>query len=52
MFSLTIRSRAGVPCVEWTPAARPFFEGQRECPQGALGTRPLSEDDSLAWYVA
>ena len=23
-----------------------------ECPQGALGTRPLSNDDPLAWYVA
>jgi hypothetical protein len=38
--------------IEWVPAARPFFEKQRECPQGALGTRPLSHDDPLAWYVA
>jgi hypothetical protein len=38
--------------IEWVPAARPFFEKQRECPQGALGTRPLSDDDPLAWYVA
>ncbi len=38
--------------IEWTPPARPFFEKQRVCPQGALGTRPLSEDDSLVWYVA
>jgi len=39
--------------IEWTPAARPFFEKrQRECPQGALETRPLSNDDPLAWYVA
>jgi hypothetical protein len=38
--------------IEWTPAARPFFERQRECPQGDSGTRPLSVDDSLAWYVA
>jgi hypothetical protein len=37
---------------EWVPAARPFFERQREYPQWALGTRPLSIDDSLAWYVA
>jgi hypothetical protein len=22
------------------------------CPQGALETRPLSVDDTLAWYVA
>jgi hypothetical protein len=28
--------------IVWTPPARPFFERQRECPQGALGTRPLS----------
>ncbi len=43
--------------IEWTPPARPFFarlsQGrQRACPQGGLGTRPLSNDDSLAWYVA
>jgi DNA invertase Pin-like site-specific DNA recombinase len=38
--------------IDWTPPARPFFEKQRECPQGALGTRPLSDDASLAWYVA
>ena len=38
--------------ITWTPLARPFFERQRECPQGALGTRPLSADDSLAWYAA
>ena len=37
--------------IEWMPAARPFFERQREYPQGALGTRPLSIDNSLAWYV-
>jgi DNA invertase Pin-like site-specific DNA recombinase len=38
--------------IDWTPPARPFFEKQRACPQGALGTRPLSDDASLAWYVA
>jgi DNA invertase Pin-like site-specific DNA recombinase len=38
--------------IDWTPPARPFFERQRACPQGALGTRPLSDDASLAWYVA
>jgi len=38
--------------IDWTPPARPFFERQREYPQGALGTRPLSDDASLAWYVA
>src|SRR5674476_1160201 len=38
--------------IDWTPPARPFFERQRACPQGALGTRPLSDDSSLAWYVA
>jgi hypothetical protein len=38
--------------IEWVPAARPFFEWQRECTQGALRTRPLSVEDSLAWYVA
>jgi DNA invertase Pin-like site-specific DNA recombinase len=38
--------------IDWTPPARPFFERQREYPQGALGTRPLSVDASLAWYVA
>jgi DNA invertase Pin-like site-specific DNA recombinase len=38
--------------IDWTPPARPFFERQRACPQGALGTRPLSDDDPLAWYAA
>jgi len=39
--------------IDWTPPARPFFKRQREYPQGALGTRPLSDEDaSLAWYVA
>ena len=38
--------------IAWTPPARPFFERQREYPQGALGTRPLSDDAVLAWYVA
>jgi len=39
--------------IDWTPAARPFFgKRQRECPQGDSGTRPLSFDDTLAWYVA
>jgi hypothetical protein len=49
---VVVRDRA-VEAIEWTPSARPFFEKrQRECPQGASGTRPLSEDDPLAWYVA
>lgn len=38
--------------IVWTPPARPFFEKQRECPQGGLGTRPLLSDDDLAWYAA
>jgi hypothetical protein len=38
--------------IDWTPPARPFFEKQRECPQGGLRTRPLSDDALLAWYVA
>jgi len=38
--------------IVWTPPARPFFEKQRECPQGGLRTRPLSDDTDLAWYVA
>jgi DNA invertase Pin-like site-specific DNA recombinase len=39
--------------ITWTPPARPFFEKrQRECPQGVSGTRPLSNDDVLEWYVA
>jgi hypothetical protein len=41
--------------VIWTPPARPFFAeaaGWLECPQGALGTRPLLSDDALAWYAA
>jgi len=38
--------------IVWTPPARPFFEKQRECPQGGLGTRLLLSDDDLAWYAA
>jgi hypothetical protein len=42
--------------IVWTPPARPFFERQRECPQGGLRTRPLLSDDPfddpLAWFVA
>ena len=38
--------------IDWTPQALQFFEKQRACPQGALRTRPLSDDSSLAWYVA
>jgi hypothetical protein len=49
---VVVRDRE-VQSIEWTPAARPFFgKRQRECPQGDSGTRPLSDDDSLAWYVA
>jgi hypothetical protein len=48
---VVVRDRE-VESIEWTPPARPFFEKQREYPQGALGTRPLSFDDRLAWYVA
>jgi len=38
--------------IDWMPPARPFFERRWACPQGALGTRPLFDDASLAWYVA
>ena len=38
--------------IMWTPQAAPFFERQRWCPQGGSGTRPLSDEDSLAWYAA
>jgi hypothetical protein len=48
---VVIRDRQ-VEAIDWTPPARPFFERQRECPQGVSGTRPLSADDSLAWYAA
>jgi hypothetical protein len=43
----------GTVAVEWSGAARPFFSlGGDWYPQGALRTRPLSDDESLAWYVA
>jgi hypothetical protein len=49
---VVVRDRE-VEAIDWTPPARPFFEKrQRECPQGASGTRPLSDEDPLAWYVA
>ena len=39
--------------ITWTPPARPFFEKrQRVCPQGGSSTRPLSDDDDLARFVA
>jgi len=48
---VVVRDRR-VETIEWTPPVRPFFKRQRERPQGALSTRPLSSDDSLAWYAA
>ena len=51
---VVVRDRE-LQAIEWTPPARPFFaKKQRECPQGASGTRPLSDEDEdvLAWYVA
>ena len=43
----------GAVAIEWSGPARPFFEtGWWVCPQGASGTRPLSDEDPLAWYVA
>jgi hypothetical protein len=48
---VVVRDRV-IERIEWTPAARPFFEKREPwCPQGALGTHPLSDDDPLAWYV-
>jgi hypothetical protein len=50
--------KPGIKAPGWSVHARvatagaAFFERQRECPQGALETRPLSDDDALAWYVA
>ena len=48
---VTVRDRR-VEAIEWVRAVRPFLKRQRECPQGGSGTRPLSDDGSLAWYVA
>ena len=48
---VVVRDRQ-VETIEWTPPVRPFFKRQHECPQGDLRTLPLSDDDSLAWYVA
>jgi hypothetical protein len=48
---VVVRDR-NLETIAWTPPAGPFFERQREYPQGALGTRPLSDDAILAWYVA
>jgi hypothetical protein len=48
---VVVRDRE-VAAIEWTPPARPFFEKQRVCPQGALGALPLSADDPLEWYAA
>ena len=48
---VVVRDRQ-VEAIEWTPPVRRFFKRQRERPQGALRTRPLSSEDSLAWYAA
>jgi hypothetical protein len=49
---IVVRDRV-IEQIDWTPAARPFFaKRERVCPQGGSGTRPLSDDDPLAWYVA
>ena len=48
---VVVRDRE-IEWVGWTQPVRAFFERQRECPQGGSGTRPLSDDDCLAWYVA
>jgi len=49
---VVVRDRR-IEAIEWSGPARPFFERrQRECPQGASGTCPLSDEDPLAWYVA
>jgi hypothetical protein len=45
-------SDRGIALIEWTAPMRPFLEKWRECPQGGSSTRPLSDDDPLAWYVA
>ena len=41
-----------VSAIDWTAPMRPFLESRRWYPQGDLSTRPLSLDDSLAWYAA
>lgn len=48
---VVVRDRE-IAAIDWTPPARPFFERQRECPQGGSSTHPLSIDDPLAWYAA
>jgi hypothetical protein len=50
---VVVRDRQ-IEAIEWTPPMRPFLDQkrQRECPQGASGTRPLSFDAVLEWYVA
>ena len=45
---VVVRDRQ-VEVIEWTPPARPFFEKQRECPQGGLGTRQTTE--ALEYYA-
>ncbi len=35
--------------IVWTPPARPFFERQRECPQGGLGTHPPTDSRGLSY---
>jgi len=37
--------------IVWTPPARPFFERQRECPQGGLSTHPPTDSRTLAYYA-
>jgi hypothetical protein len=37
--------------IVWTPPARPFFEKQRECPQGGLRAHPPTDSVRLAFYA-
>jgi hypothetical protein len=45
---VVIRDRQ-LDSIVWTPPVRPFFERQRVCPQGDLGTH-LPTLDVLGWY--
>jgi len=37
--------------IVWTPPARPFFEKQREYPQGGLRAHPSTDSVGLAYYA-
>jgi hypothetical protein len=48
---VVVRDR-GVESIDWTPSVHRSSKKSGSAPKGAVGTHPLSDHDSLAWYAA